>query len=281
MLYCSTGPETGAAETEACQTRAFGSAFLYEVDGKTFLVTARHNFTGRDWETNAYLGNYSVSPTHLRVTFLVKPPDEGWRLSPSDIGPHIAESQIQARIYLIPLIGEDWHPIWMQHPIYGPDMDVAVLAFNLTDDQLLATPWKSPVTDPGEILWPNLAPGQDVFVLGYPNALTTGPMFPLWIRGSIASEPYFGFNMSGKVLPLMLIDARTRKGQSGSAVIRHKPEGMLVQRREDGTHGITTGAHSQVVGVYSGRTSKESDLGFVWRIDEVDRICREGVPGTT
>ena len=37
----------------------------------------------------------------------------------------------------------------------------------------------------------------------------------------------------------------------------------------------------ELVGVYSGRTHKDSDLGFVWRIDEVDVICTDGVAGTT
>ena len=124
-----------------------------------------------------------------------------------------------------------------------------------------------------------LAAGQDVFVVGYPDALTTGPMFPLWIRGSIASEPYFGFTVSDEHLPLMLVDARTRQGQSGSAVMRHRPEGSLVTR-VDGQLGVTQSPMSQIIGVYSGRTSDESDLGFVWRMDEVEVICRKGVQGT-
>jgi hypothetical protein len=43
---------------------------------------------------------------------------------------------------------------------------------------------------------------------------------------------------------------------------------------------VTIAPDSDVVGVYSGRTSGESDLGFVWGMDEVDEICRNGVQGT-
>ena len=35
-----------------------------------------------------------------------------------------------------------------------------------------------------------------------------------------------------------------------------------------------------LLGVYSGRVNAESDLGFVWRMGEVDLICREGIQGS-
>jgi hypothetical protein len=161
-------------------------------------------------------------------------------------------------------------------------MDVAALPVNITDDEALVTAWESPsarTPQPSDIRWPNLAPGQDIFVVGYPDALSTGPLFPLWIRGTIASEPAFGHTVDGKILPLMLVDARTRSGQSGSAVMRTLPEGRFVQR-VDGTPAVTTTSHSQIIGVYSGRTSDESDLGYVWRIDEVDALCAEGAQGS-
>lgn len=84
--------------------------------------------------------------------------------------------------------------------------------------------------------------------------------------------------VNDKVLPLMLIDARTRKGQSGSAVMRHISSRQFVQRL-DGRPGVSTGAHSELVGVYSGRTHEFSDLGFVWFIEDVETICRDGVQG--
>jgi hypothetical protein len=43
---------------------------------------------------------------------------------------------------------------------------------------------------------------------------------------------------------------------------------------------VTIGPDLDLVGVYSGRTRDDSDLGFVWRMDEVDEICRNGVQGT-
>jgi hypothetical protein len=61
--------------------------------------------------------------------------------------------------------------------------------------------------------------------------------------------------------------------------MRHRAEDTLV-KKTDNSYGLTIGSHSELVGVYSSRTHKDSDLGFVWRIDEVDAICKDGVNGT-
>ncbi|MGB3332454.1 MAG: trypsin-like peptidase domain-containing protein [Mycobacterium sp.] len=278
MVYSPDGPDTDALSEEKLRGLAYGSAFLYKTAERTYLVTARHNLTGRHPDTNDWLGEYSLSPTHLRVTILAKPSGQGWRLTPSDVGDHVAAVEMRAKAFLIPLIGEDWAPIWLEHPLHGAAMDVAALPFELADDELLIESWSSPstATNPTAVKWPDLAPGQDLFVVGYPFSLASGPLFPLWIRGTIASEPRFGYAVNDQILPLMLVDARTRKGQSGSAVIRNKPAGTVVPT-VGGSIGITAQTTSQLVGVYSGRTSDESDLGFVWRIDEVEILCQRGV----
>jgi hypothetical protein len=80
-------------------------------------------------------------------------------------------------------------------------------------------------------------------------------VFPAWTRGSIASEP----DLPVDGLPLMLIDARTRHGQSGSPVILHSgrtettvfTNGSLIADGQE---------HAEWLGVYSDRTDSESDL---------------------
>lgn len=279
MLFSPSGPDARADDKDF-RLLAHGSAFVYETDGQAYLVTARHNVTGRHWQTNVFLGEYEVSPTHLQITMLVKPPAEGWQLQPSDGDVRVASTAFHARQFLISLIGENWAPLWKQHPVHGGDVDVAVQAVKF-DDSDLVYPWRSPSqeTELGATKWSNLAPAQDVFVVGYPYALSTGPLFPLWIRGTIASDTHFGAVVDGKQLPLILVDARTRTGQSGSVVIRHIPEGTVVPTVGNSL-GITARPQSQIVGVYSGRTSDESDLGYVWPIAEVEAICRNGMTGT-
>lgn len=279
MLFSPSGPDAEADDKDF-QLLAHGSAFVYETEGQTYLVTARHNLTGRHWQTNAFLGDYEVSPTHLQIVLLAKPPAEGWRFRPSDGHARAVSTEFRGRQFVIPLIGEDWSPIWRQHPTHGGDVDVAALAVNFMDDDLVY-PWRypAPETEPGTTKWSALAPAHDVFVVGYPYALSIGPLFPLWIRGTVASDTHFGVMVDGKQLPLILVDARTRTGQSGSVVIRHIPEGAVVPTVENSV-GLTLRPQSQIVGVYSGRTSDESDLGYVWPIAEVEDICRNGAPGT-
>jgi hypothetical protein len=280
MVFSPEGPYTGSAAGQSCNTMAHGSAFIYRLDGDDRLVTARHNVTGRHWQTNDFLGGYTTEPTHLKVMFFADPPEK-WSVSRSEHNPRVGQTQILLRQYLVPLIGEDWKPIWTQHPELGGDMDVAVVPFNPPTDALTMS-WEraGDRTGPEDAPWPpQLFPGEDVFIVGYPYRLTTGPSLPLWIRGTVASNPLFGYDAGGKSYPLWLIDARTRRGQSGAPVMRYRPPGTLLFRN-DGQPGRSNFPDSDLLGVYSGRTSDESDLGFVWSMDEVDVICRNGLKGT-
>lgn len=281
MLYCPHGPDTDS-ETghEDCKTMAHGSAFIYRIDGKDRLITARHNVTGKHWQTNDFMGEFRTEPTHLKVMFFAEPPEK-WSVSPSEENPRVANIRVLLRQYLVPLIGEDWKPIWKQHPMLGGDMDVAEVPFTPPTDVIIMS-WErsGPRTGPDQAAWPaQLFPGENVFIIGYPYRLTVGPILPLWIRGMVASDPMFGYADGNKSYPLWLIDARTRRGQSGSPVIRHRAPGAIVIRN-DGRAGSSPFPDSDLLGVYSGRTNNESDLGFVWPMDEVDEICRGDAQGT-
>lgn len=280
MVYCQDGPDTDTRTGQGCNGMADGSAFIYRLDGTDHLVTARHNLTGRHWRTNDWMSStYTTNPTHLKVMFFTSTPDQ-WTITPSAENPRSAQIQVRFDQYLVPLIGEDWRPIWRQHPTLGPDMDVGVVPFTAPPNTVIMS-WETtpPRTAPEEAPWPRLSPAQDVFIVGYPYRLSVGPLLPLWIRGTVASDPAFGYDDGENSYPLWLIDARTRSGQSGAPVIRFRPPGSLVMRN-DGQLGRGISSDSDLLGVYSGRTSNESDLGFVWRIDEVDEICRNGVQGT-
>lgn len=266
------------------RSQAHGSAFVYSLDDRLFLVTARHNLTGRHPTTGEPLGAWHASPTHIRSYWLSKPPtDDGWPLTVEDAEPGQplkGSGQILMQGLAIPLISEDLKPTWYEHPQFGGEVDVAVIRLPTLSDDLYVVPWDAAAQQaPDDDTWVPLAPGQDVMVLGYPYKLASGPLFPLWTRGSIASHPQMGYEIDGKAMPVFLIDARTRKGQSGSAVIRHRSDRTVVVT-PDGTIHRTMGPSSQLLGVYSGRTSDESDLGFVWMLEHVDVICRDGVVGT-
>ncbi len=245
-----------------------GSAFFYRFEGKLYIVTARHCFSARNWETGDYLpGSHSVEPTHLALLLRRRPPGGRWDLRGSGA---------PAARMLIPLLDQDGTPIWFEHPRAGAGMDVAVLLVPdsiANDESLLIESYSPPSTD-GDA--PNVVASvaQDVFVIGYPYGLESGFMMPLWIRGTIASEPVMYYPHRGQDLPLLLIDARTREGQSGAPAILYR-QPLTPVYTNSGTIGMTQAGFSRILGVYSGRTSPDSDLGFVWRIEQVDVICRE------
>jgi hypothetical protein len=281
LLWSPSGPSVvDVADIDSCRVVAFGSGFLYRLDGQDFLVTARHNFTARHWQTNACLGDMPVEPTHLRMAFLPQTPSEGWKVTVDGGEEQMRRTgsmQILMPVYTLSPLGEDWKPLWLEHPHYGARMDVAAIPVRKILEEVLTVPWEPPKQDDG--IWTQVGAGDDVLVVGYPYGLSSGPLLPLWIRGTIATEPTLGFRVDGEDLPLMLIDAKTRKGQSGSPVMRRRPRGTPVFAGGKAIQGYTLGPRSEIVGVYSGRTSNESDLGYVWPIDEVEVICRTGVPG--
>ncbi len=71
----------------------------------------------------------------------------------------------------------------------------------------LLEPWKSDDT-------PNLVVTQQLWIVGFPYGLRGQPL-SLWISGTIASDPRFAYDE----LPILLIDSRTRAGQSCAPVV--------------------------------------------------------------
>lgn len=253
-----------------------GTAFLYRYDGKVYLVTAGHNFSGRHAEDDSF-GSHAVGPTHVRI---------GLRCPPPPGGRYDLTKPQEIRRLLIPIIDNDGNPEWFEHPQYGRRVDIAVLPFDLTDPNVLIDPYEAQPTTPPTSLDPRMRPTEDVFVVGYPYGLQSGIDLPLWIRGTIASEPAFYWRSKlGLELPLFLVDGRTRRGQSGAPVIFFRPPNTLFLTPEHQI-GYTKGTQSKLLGVYSGRAFAEgdtgsSDLGFCWRIGEVNTICREQVRART
>ena len=121
---------------------------------------------------------------------------------------------------------------------------------------------------------------SDVVILGYPRGLTKQGVFPVWKRGTIASEPLW--NLEGNI-PAMLVDAVTREGMSGSPVFYFGSD-ITTASGEGGPLGSP--AHEPwLIGVYAGRDGVTGDeiamaLGRVWHKRLLDEIIHDPVPGT-
>ena len=154
-------------------------------------------------------------------------------------------------------------PRWSEHPKHGEKVDVVALALtNTTDVQLY------PHDLPGGPKV-RVGPAEPVSVVGFPFGIQAGGSLAVWATGFLASEPDIDF----RDLPLMLIDCRTREGQSGSAVIAYRAGGAVSM--EDGSTAIMGGPVQRFLGCYSGRINKESDLGMVWKASAVQAVVDE------
>lgn len=103
--------------------------------------------------------------------------------------------------------------------------------------------------------------GDDCFLLGYPLRNYGGVMFPIWKKGSIASETSLGVDDR----PMFLIDAATTSGMSGSPIIRRAT--MFTADNKD--IGALQEMHAyEFIGVYAGRLQNKdletTNVGYGW-----------------
>jgi hypothetical protein len=220
------------------------TAFVVQGAKSPLLMTNRHNVTGRHQETGEVLDKkHSAIPNALEVVHNVKGQLGSW----------------QGKIE--PLIKADGSPRWIEHPKYGAKADFVALPLTQLQDVEL---FPLEPANPG----PDLAvrPTSMVSVIGYPFGLLTGGVpLGIWASGFVASEP--DFNAYGD-MPTMLVDCRTRQGQSGSPVLAYR-EGSAVMA--DGSTAIG-GTMVRFLGIYSGRINEESDLGIVWKTSVIAEL---------
>lgn len=223
-------------------TIARATAFVAEADGSDrFLITNRHNVTGRHQETGEPLCKKTCAiPDAIRVH----------HNSSKGLGSFVAVE--------MPLYRNDI-PNWIEHPTLGSSADFVALPI---------------IEAPAIVLYPyrarhdahlHIEPAQTVSVVGFPFGERTGPSFAVWATGFVASEPEI--NHGGR--PVFLIDCRSRTGQSGSPVIHHSSSGCKIIH-DNGAE--VTNAINRLLGVYSGRINEDSDLGVVWKAYAVEEL---------
>lgn len=217
------------------QTIAGATAFVAHAEvGDSFLITNRHNVTGRNQDTGEPLcKRTSALPDTLRVH-------------------HNASSGLGTFIAIdVPLCVRGT-PTWIEHPTLREAADFVALPIDLAPEVKLY-PYRA-----RQDAHMQLKPAQSVSVVGFPFGERTGPSFAVWATGFVASEPEI--DHGGR--PVFLIDCRSRTGQSGSPVILHSSTGGTIAH-ENGAE--VTNISNRLLGVYSGRTNEDSDLGVVWK----------------
>ena len=220
-----------------------GTAFVYSKGDAHYLITNRHNVTGRHQETNALLSPNAPTPNQLVVLHNQK----------DKLGSWLPKTE--------PILDSGDRPLWFEHPLHGAKVDCVALRLTQLDDVQLY-PYNEYDNSPKVIL----GPADTVSVIGFPFGIIAGSACAVWATGFVASEPMIDLAN----LPLMLIDCRGRPGQSGSPVLLYRAGGAIPL--EDGSTAMFSGPISVPVGIYSGRVNEQSDLGMVWKMSAVREI---------
>jgi hypothetical protein len=166
----------------------------------------------------------------------------------------------------IPIRDENDEPLWLVHATQKI-RPVDIVAIPLDADALKGRVTLFPINElaPSRIA---IMIGMEVFILGYPFG-SGPPAFPVWKRGSIASEPDLVRMTTG----YYLIDTASRPGMSGSPVILRSWKGHVME--SSNFMAMTDGPIDRVIGIYSGRKDDapgEAQIGMVWHADYIDDI---------
>ncbi len=235
-----------------------------EEDPCRWLITNWHVVTGRDPATGSPLDRETGGvPTELLVAHHIKGRMGNWE--PMN---H-------------PLYDPEGNPLWLEHPNFGRQVDVVALPIEVHADGWRNLdyygydPWHEDTLDSVDRELPVQISGP-ISIIGFPFGQTGGGWLPVWTRGWVATEP--DVDLDG--LPLLLVDARTRHGQSGSPVIAYSPGGPTALA--GGAMSLLGQPVERFVGVYSGRLNEEADIGRVWKrhavVEVVDGAKRGPLP---
>lgn len=210
-----------------------------------YLVTNRHNVTGRHQDTGEPLSRTAGVPDEVAIQ-------------------HNALGVLGRWTQKVEPLFTDGIPRWYEHPRFGSKADFVALPLSqLPGIQI----YPYDLANPGPPI--HVGPADSVSVVGFPFGRAVAGYVAIWASGFLASEPDLDYDG----LPVMLIDCRSRPGQSGSPVIAHRSGGMVP------TIGGGSAAYSDPVtrflGIYSGRISQESDLGLVWKASAVAELMAQ------
>ena len=224
---------------------------LRDADRSPYLITNRHVVTGQNSLHKLQVHGNAPVPSALRIPMHHSQHPGTWRPVVLDLG------------------DPDGRPPWREHPSHGPWMDVIALPLgNVLEEEGLAL-YDYPQTRPVA----RMELGTELQVIGFPvrfDPIHDGAPLGVWTRGTIAWPP----RQPWRNLPALLIDCRSRPGQSGSPVVFSASE-FSSYRRADGRIG--TGPVQELIGVYSGRINDDSDVGVVWKRDAVREIVEDGI----
>jgi hypothetical protein len=265
LSFCATPVTMLNNDTALSDATGFFYSGLMEGKPVLWLVSNWHVFSGRhiDSPNKALNGNGAI-PNRVKFQVL--------KLLPDNV--------VQLHHQFANLYDDHEKAIWRQHQLKS-EIDIAALNLGRGLDGFAVGGINERARYDMKV-----EIGNDVFVLGYPLGFSHFISTPIWKRGSIASEPHAETPESRSRI---MIDATTRNGMSGSAVIMRAKTHYV---SENGAVVQQINA-SRFIGVYSSRPSfvsksaspvdrledMRTELGYVYKSGCIEQIIREGTPG--
>lgn len=224
------------------------TGFVVQSRAGPLLVTNRHVVTGTNIFTNENFG----MPDSLRVF-------------------HHKASAVGERVEKIQPLYSDDKPVWFDHPHFTDTADFVALPLTDLDgvDLHCYDVFQKYFQENLSESFPLLAiePTDAVSIIGFPFGKSSQGGFPIWVNGFLATE----LEATYMDMPIVLVDSRTREGQSGSPVVAYRPAGAPI-RGADGSMSIGSGAYGLLLGIYSGRINKDSDIGMIWKVSALAEL---------
>jgi hypothetical protein len=227
---------------------AKGTGWFWRQPDGVALVTAWHNFSGLHHTIRRPISPRGGLPDRVRYRYMATTPQT---FQDAEIPLYLDDERTQPR--------------WFVHPVCGSYLDMAFLLLNMKGGDVAC------VNDSITLMKEAARPAYDVFAVGFPQGVRTVNVFPVWKRGSIASDP----DLPVEGHPKFYVDMAGRGGLSGAPVYRIQ-KGVVFDQTPTGP-SIGFGEKTEFLGLYSGRaadqlppesrTGESTDLGFVWRSD--------------
>lgn len=240
------------------QVLAKGTGWFWRLPDGIALVTAWHNFSGLHHTLRKPISRHGGLPDRVRYHYMATEPQT---FQDAEIPLYLDEDRTQPR--------------WFVHPVCGSYLDMAFLGITMKGGDIAC------VNDNIPVMSEPARPAHEVFAIGFPQGVRTVNVFPVWKRGTIASDP----DIPVEGHPKFYIDMAGRGGLSGAPVYRVQ-QGLVTEQTPTG-QSIGFGEKIEFLGLYSGRaadqlppdarTGESTDLGFVWRADVILEMLQAGV----
>jgi hypothetical protein len=245
------------------------TAFFYNHNSKTYLISNWHVFSGRNRYTGKCMDPNRREPTELRF---FTSNSAGSKIEFLPYSSPTVSNQSENLEFNVPLKDSDGANLWVQHSVHGQKIDIAAieLGYELLS-KILYLPANAITNQIGE-----LSVGNQLFIVGHIDDIDTENSSPIWKRANVATEPLSQVDNR----PCFLVDAKTQEGMSGSPVFKRNE---LIANTITYNRVEQQVIHTEFVGVYSGRHKAKNigedfqdqkvkqhiqenylDLGFVW-----------------